>query len=76
MSWKKGNESLAQSGMLLTLDAVDSDDEGQYTCIATNIVGSDEASSDIALEGMFCLSFYQLKQLFVNVLALFKCGST
>lgn len=75
MSWKKGNESLAQSGMLLTLDAVDSDDEGQYTCIATNIVGSDEASSDIALEGMFCLSFLPT-QLFVNVLALFKCGST
>lgn len=51
ISWRKGNEVLLQTGLLLTLGAVDSSNQGQYTCVATNIAGSAEASSDVTLEG-------------------------
>ena len=44
--------------MLLTLGAVDSDNEGQYTCVATNIAGSAEAISDVTLEGLFDYVLY------------------
>ena len=58
LSWRKGNETLAQSGMLLTLGAVESENEGQYTCVATSIAGSAEASSDVTLEGPCYFVFY------------------
>lgn len=51
VSWKKGVVTLNQTGLYLTIDAVGSDGAGIYTCVTTNIAGSAEASSDIAVEG-------------------------
>ncbi|XP_068741513.1 hemicentin-1-like isoform X2 [Montipora capricornis] len=50
VSWRKGGKTLSTSGLYLTISAADSDDVGLYTCVATNIAGSAEASSDIAIE--------------------------
>lgn len=53
ISWRKENETLLQSGTELILGAVNYENEGRYTCVATNIAGSAEASSDLAVEGAY-----------------------
>ena len=54
ITWKWEGESLLQTGISLKLDAVELKNSGQYTCVATNIAGSAEASSNITIEGTTC----------------------
>ena len=56
ISWRKGSEILPQTGSLFAIGVVDSDNAGKYTCVATNMAGSAEASSDVIIEGSLCFN--------------------
>ena len=61
MSWKMNGQQLGNGGNYKTdnsgaLAIKGVEDPGEFTCIAENFVGQDDASSFISLLGMFCTS--------------------
>lgn len=61
MTWKMNGQQLGNGGNYKTdnrgaLAIKGVKDPGEFTCIAENFVGQDDASSFISLLGMYCMS--------------------